>query len=695
MKRFINYVMFVSCFIFTLLIVVSSTLNVKAEDVYPFKGSVSSSTLVVHSTPDTDPESYVTEIAYGTVVEVLEKVTDKKIYKVRYDEDKIGYISSTYVFNLDASTLTEDQEGFETYKDYCDGLVVKGFDDSYCPYLYYLHVKYPKWVFTPDKIGVTLEEAADEEEGTGVLPTDNKNYWLHENDIEGGYYFVKANVIASIMDPRNSLFEKNIFQFLDVVDSSQLFDDDTLKAIPGTNVNYGNLMKFIEQYKNVAVAQGVNPVHLMVRSKQEGMDRKNYSGTTGLYTTNNNDGNHLSHQGYTLDGYYNFYNINSYQDKSAGYNYTVQRGLAYAAGFLQNDSCIVVNGVDVLGNTVAAYDASKCGELSYARPWNSPEKAVTGGALFLKAKYINSGQDTVYYQKFNVSSYRQNNDMYSNQYMTNLGAPAEESRLFYNAYIAGNMMNSELNFVIPVYENMPETVYQPVNKSSNNRLSSITINDKIFNEFDPVVVEYNYNLVTVEDTFKIDAKVEDSLSTVEGDGEYTFVDGVAQVKLIVTAEDGSTNSYVLNLKKVVPEEVVTVDDIVSKMAVKVTDNIMYSISPDTAISTLVNTVTKNKGEAKVTDSNGQIKSTGSYATGDKITIIGTNEEKIYTISVKGDTNGDGMVNAVDMLRIQKHINAYMALSNEQFFAADSNEDSEITSVDMLKVQKHINGYSKL
>jgi hypothetical protein len=61
------------------------------------------------------------------------------------------------------------------------------------------------------------------------------------------------------------------------------------------------------------------------------------------------------------------------------------------------------------------------------------------------------------------------------------------------------------------------------------------------------------------------------------------------------------------------------------MGVKVSDNVIYGISPDTVISTLVNTVTKNKGEAEVTDANGNVKATGSYVTGDKITIIGTNE----------------------------------------------------------------------
>jgi hypothetical protein len=129
------------------------------------------------------------------------------------------------------------------------------------------------------------------------------------------------------------------------------------------------------------------------------------------------------------------------------------------------------------------------------------------------------------------------------------------------------------------------------------------------------------------------------------------------------------------------------------MAVKVTDNIMYSISPDTAISTLVNTVTKNKGEAEVTDANGNVKATGSYVTGDKITIIGTNERVTYTIAVRGDINGDASINSVDLLAIRRHLLTISTLKNEYFTASDVNYDNVINSSDLLRVRHHLLGIS--
>ena len=682
MKQFINYVMFVSCFLFTLLVVVSSTLNVKAEDVYPFKGAITSATLVVHDKPNTLSSSSVTEIAYGTVVDVLEKVKDKNIYKIKYNLDKEGYVASKYVVDLKANTLTESVEGVETYENYCNTLVTKGFDKSYCPYLYYLHVKYPNWTFTADKIGVTLKDASVSQEGTGTLETDNKNYWIDTTPAEGSYYYVNSTVIAAIMDPRNSLFEDRIFQFLDVQESKDIYNDVALNKIS----TQGNLALFINNFKNVATLYGITPVHLMARSRQEGADKAGFSGTTGLYTTNTKTdtyAGHTSEQGYSLDGYYNFYNIGAY--KSGYYQYTVQRGLAYAAGFLQDDMCISMD-----ENGKPYYDETKCEKLTYQRPWTTPEKAVEGGADFLNLKYISKGQDNLYFQKFNVSSYRVGT-MHTNQYMTNLGAPVNEALIMYSAYNAGDLLNSNFNFVIPVYENMPETVYQPVNKSTNSKLNDITINDKKFNEFDSDVVEYNYNLVTTEDTFKVDAKADDVFSTIEGIGDYTFVDGAAQVKIVVTAEAGNVTTYLINVTKVVPEEVVTVNDIISKMGIKVSDNVIYGISPDTVVSTLVNTVTKNKGEAKVTDANGQVKATGSYVTGDKITIIGTNEEVTYTIAVRGDINGDGVVNLKDFVLIQSHILEKKIMTDINFYAGDVNYDGKIVLSDFVLVQSHILG----
>ena len=48
----------------------------------------------------------------------------------------------------------------------------------------------------------------------------------------------------------------------------------------------------------------------------------------------------------------------------------------------------------------------KCMDKEYAKNkgWNSIQKAITGGAEFIGSGYITKGQDTLYYQKFNVIS---------------------------------------------------------------------------------------------------------------------------------------------------------------------------------------------------------------------------------------------------------------------------------------------------
>ena len=125
------------------------------------------------------------------------------------------------------------------------------------------------------------------------------------------------------------------------------------------------------------------------------------------------------------------------------------------------------------------------------------------------------------------------------------------------------------------------------------------------------------------------------------------------------------------------------------MGIKVDENIMYGISPDTAITTIVNTVTKNKGEAKVTDSAGKVKSSGSFVTGDKITIVGTSEEKTFSIAVRGDVNGDGTVDLKDFVLIQSHILEKSKLTGVKNYAGDVNYDGKIILADFVLVQSHI------
>ncbi len=132
----------------------------------------------------------------------------------------------------------------------------------------------------------------------------------------------------------------------------------------------------------------------------------------------------------TLDGHslmnvYNFYNIGAYGDNP------VIRGLATAAGY-----------VDDYDNT----------------PWNTYKKAIENGASFVANGYIHKGQDTLFYQKFDVDPNTTYYNRYSHQYMTNILAPASEGLSSYRAYKNAGLLNQAFNFKIPVYNSMPNDI---------------------------------------------------------------------------------------------------------------------------------------------------------------------------------------------------------------------------------------------
>ena len=73
------------------------------------------------------------------------------------------------------------------------------------------------------------------------------------------------------------------------------------------------------------------------------------------------------------------------------------------------------------------------GSGSYERPWTSPPLAIVGGAKFIGNSYILKGQNTGYFQRFNVNpdAYY---DTYTHQYMTSIFGAASEASSSYNAH---------------------------------------------------------------------------------------------------------------------------------------------------------------------------------------------------------------------------------------------------------------------
>lgn len=661
MKQSMVYMLYIVCFISCLAIFSD---KVFAAEKFPFNGMITADALGVHDKKNYKADSEVTQLSYGTKVVVTAQATSS-MYEIKYEDNKIGYVSDNYVINVDTQLLTTDVSGIETYKDYCNTLVSKGFVESYCPYLYYLHSKYPKWNFTADVVGRSFNTVVSNEKWKCVLQTTNKNYWLSSNPLESDYYYIDSSVISSFLDPRNSLFEKQIFQFLDFESSKDIINEAALAEMA-----IGNLSKYLNEFKVAASTNSINALHLLSRSKQEGASNVNYASVKGTYTTDNN----ITYQGKTLNGFYNFYNIGAY----AGEGLTpIGRGIAYAAGYVGIES-----------------------GLTYQRVWNTPAKAISGGAEFIAASYVKKGQNTAYYEKFNVGSLAHESgtvskggyEVYSHQYMTNIYAPVSESTSIYGAYAAGKILNSEFNFVIPVYMEMPGISTEPVNKSSNNFLSGITINGNLINGFDKEIVEYNHTMTTNDESITIKATAEDNNATISGTGIIKFNNDVVNGKIVVTAEDGTTKTYTIVIKRTPLAEVeIKPQDIVKKMGVKVTDNVMYGMSPNTLVGTLINTVTKNGGAVVVKAPNGETKTSGIIATGYTITVKGTKESLTYQLGVRGDVNGDATITIIDLLTVQKHILGKTTLTGEKFRAADVNYDGTVTIIDLLMIQKHILG----
>lgn len=103
-------------------------------------------------------------------------------------------------------------------------------------------------------------------------------------------------------------------------------------------------------------------------------------------------------------------------------------------------------------------------------------------------------------------------------------------------------------------------------------------------------------------------------------------------------------------------------------------------------------------ELEFQDNKGNIlKENDLLGTGSKILVKENgNVLRIYTILIYGDSNGDGKINSVDLLKIQRHILELEKLEGIYLKASNVRKTAtKPTSVDLLLIQRHILGYQKI
>ena len=214
-------------------------------------------------------------------------------------------------------------------------------------------------------------------------------------------------------------------------------------------------------------------------------------------------------------GYYNYFNVGAY---AANGMTAVERGLWYAA---QSGS--------------------------YNRPWNTPEKAIVGGALFYAQYYLAAGQNTLYLKRFTV----QGSNMFKHQYMTSTAGAAEEGKSLGKAY-TDTMRAGILVFNIPVYNGMPETPCPMPTKDGNpnNKLQYLAV--------DGFTLTPSFNLDTTSYTLVVDPSVQmvnvsavayHSAAQISGAGQILLDTPTKVVTITVTAQNGDQRNYQITISQ--------------------------------------------------------------------------------------------------------------------------------------------------
>ena len=393
-------------------------------------------------------------------------------YKISYYNNRTGYICKSLVDKYSDITSTNSS--------YCNTLTKQGFPSSYCPYLSYLHKKYPNWTFKAEKTGITFAAAINGESEKNYTQISERPYITSTTVREKPNWRTASDgYVAYMLDPRNYLNEQNIFAFETLSYDKNSHTKAAIRSI--VDGTYLDTDTYAGYFLAAAKKYNVSPVHLASRVKQEGGTNSSYDSVSGkvnktctvtsyvcsTYTklssktegkltssvnlrtsattsstvqtlgrngeaftlasttkykgTGCNGGWYKIKLTRSLKNIYNYYNIGAYGSNP------VLRGLQAAAG---------------------------CVDTNKGTPWDTREKAIVNGASFIANGYITKGQDTMYYQKFNTSPNSKYNK-FTHQYMTNILAPAGESLSTYDSYNNLKIINKSYVFKIPVYNSMP------------------------------------------------------------------------------------------------------------------------------------------------------------------------------------------------------------------------------------------------
>lgn len=577
-------------------------------------------------------------------------------YKVSYGDNNIGYVCGTYVI-----TDVEVDNNNEDIVLYRENLKAAGFPDSYIDDLVKLHLMYPMWKFTAFNTNLDWDTVIENEgvkgrnliyytygEGYRSKKDYSYNYATDEyyrHPTEVNWWYASDEAIKYFMDPRNYLNAKNIFMFESLSYEPSFQTNSVVDKILGSSFMSTVYSRFSEDnytisFMEAASTYNVSPVHLASRILQE-------QGINGSIASL---GEEFTYNGNTYSGYFNFYNI-----KATGANPAIN-GLVWAMGGEDHNLT------------------------SYLRPWDSPHKSIMGGAKFLSEDYISIGQNTLYFQKFDVS---RNSGRYTHQYMQNITAPLTEGVKTYNSYSEINgIFDEPLVFIIPVYNNMPSSkVSAPVNKNPNSYLKTIKIDGSEIDGFSYNNLNYRIEVEASSDSVNIEASTINSKASVSGTGVMDLELGENTKIITVTSESGNVTNYELTIIKKAKEEDVSISNEIKNISI---DKIDFEFNKDTLEYNLNTTFDIDKIIITYEYDNSSETKEVELIVGKNIININMGEDKTYILNI---TRSD--------ISIDKALSSSGIKYNEDFiYGIDINTSTDSLINNIKKLSDGISTYVK-
>lgn len=484
------------------------------------KGSCTADVLNVRSGAGTGYSKTGT-VSYGDSLTILSETTDSsgaKWYKISCG-NLTGYVSAAYVQLTSSGSQGSSDADFESY------MTKQGFPESYKPYLRTLHEQHPKWIFTAQKLGVDWNTALKEEcvVGRNLVHSSALASWKSMEkgayDFNGGYWYgldgswvaASKEIIMYYMDPRNFLNDTYIFMFENQSYDPSYQTESGVKTIladtfmsksytcPDTKKKY----TYSQTFMDAAKKSGVSPYHLASRCRNE-------QGVNGAPQSLG-----------TVKGYENYFNFFDIQAYATSTMTAAEMGCKYA----------------------------KTTNPTYLLPWTNQYKSIVGGSIFLGTGYITKGQDTLYLQKFDMVD--GGNGLYYHQYMTCVFGQANEAISLKNAY-SQDILNSAMEFKIPVYNNMPDKLCPKPTSSgdNNNYLKSLSVSGtSISPKFDKFTASYTAKVNAEVSSVTVNANPLGKSAKVSGNGKVSLKTGENTVKVTCTAASGVKRTYTIKITR--------------------------------------------------------------------------------------------------------------------------------------------------